>query len=442
MRLGSCAAFVALVLSPLVASEARADETLTLGRAVELGRQRAPEIKLARAKVASAEAQISTARSGYFPTLSGTVTGQEAALRDTLPPNPPRDVPFKFVTYTTSGTGALSIRWTVLDFGRTSNAVDSAEAGHAGATASAVDSEASFVLDVVNAYFTVLYDERIRDIATSVVQQRERLVTITRGLVKQGLQPAVEELRTAARIESSRRDLEVAEAALRDARAALAMLLGLDPTRSLTLSTPHLARLATDPARAARDAEDKRPTILAARANVTSQQAALAAARSRYYPTLSLNGDGLYRVSRIDTATGLVQTGSVIGAVVLSIPILDASISGRVDSAHADVASAEALLEQARRDARGEAVRAVVAMDGNERAFDHAKKAAEGAAAVLAVIQARYAQGLSGPLDLIEAEASDASARTAQVQAGFAFEGAVVRVLYATGQLLRVAEAR
>lgn len=81
-------------------------------------------------------------------------------------------------------------------------------------------------------------------------------------------------------------------------------------------------------------------------------------------------------------------------------------------------------------------MRAVLQVRSDAAALASATKAAEDAAGVLTVVQARYLQGLSGPLELIDAESSDAAARIARVQADYAYDLGIVRALVATGRPL------
>jgi outer membrane protein TolC len=66
--------------------------------------------------------------------------------------------------------------------------------------------------------------------------------------------------------------------------------------------------------------------------------------------------------------------------------------------------------------------------------LEHARKAAEGAAGVLTIVQARYVQGLSSPLELIDAESADSDARVAEAQTELAMALAQVRLYVATGR--------
>jgi outer membrane protein TolC len=120
--------------------------------------------------------------------------------------------------------------------------------------------------------------------------------------------------------------------------------------------------------------------------------------------------------------------------------LFDASIGAQVDGTNADAANAAAQLELATRDARGDAARAAIAVRGAQSAVEHAKRAEEAAGTVFALVQARYAQGLANPAELIDAETSDADARTQRTNAEMAHALGVVRLLVATGQSKRLFE--
>src|SRR5262245_11627292 len=211
-----------LVLAIAIAASSRANaEELTLSRALQLARQRAPEMRSARAKVAAADAQVDVARAPYFPLLTATGTLSETAHADKALVLPPRLTPVSIVNYTTAGTAAASLRWTILDFGRTWNAVDAAKAAHQASEANERTAEASLTEAVAEAYLEVVYGEKLREIQRSIVEDRDRAIQVVKGLVKQALAAPVEELRAVARLEAALRDLEVLQAQLTRARIGL-----------------------------------------------------------------------------------------------------------------------------------------------------------------------------------------------------------------------------
>jgi len=420
----------ACVLALSVSPRAQADNaTLTLTAALQRARERAPELRAAHAQRDAAAATVSVQRSAYVPAISASVSSSGSAVRDT---QPAPDGLFVFEQYSASATLSGSLRWTLWDFGRTRNNVRAADAVHASASARASVVEAEVASNVATAYVVLFYKEQLHAVIRATVAQREKLVTLARGLVKSGLQPPVEEMRAAARADASRAQLAVAEADRQDARAQLAALLFLDPSQPIELAPPRLRRLDVDSSAALRTAEAL-PIVAAVSREREASAAAVDAARARYRPTLSLSLDGFLRGARFDQSDTLVNTERGEAVLVLSVPIVDASIAPGVRRARADAAAADAALEQLRRDAASDITRAAIAVRTSEDALTFATNAADRASAVLQVIQSRYAQGLASPLELIDAENADSDARIQRTQAEFANALARVRLFVATG---------
>jgi outer membrane protein TolC len=429
-----------ILLGPLFATRPAHAEELSFARALRLAHDRAAEMKIARASVALADAQITAARVPYIPSLiasgRGTLTASQAVTVFTPPPPPTINT----VAYTEALIATGTLRWTVYDFGRTGNSVTSAEAVAVAASAGALDTEATLIDAVTAAYLGVVYGEKVCEIERSIIEQREKLMLVVKGLVKQALSPPVEELRTQSRIEATRRDLEQAEGDLGESRTVLLAILGLDPRSTPTLAAPKLPPVRLDALAAGKQAEEHKPSVVAAKATAEAQEAIVDSARSRYLPSLGVTGDANYTYSRVDTVEGWLPARSVAGGVVLTLPIYDPSNGAQLDVARAQAAEAEATYALQKRDARSDAARTVVRLAANEKVLDHARKAADSAAAVVAVIRVRYTQGLSNVVDLIEAETEDANARIAVVRAEQARDAAAVHLFVTTGRVPRLYE--
>jgi outer membrane protein len=209
--------------------------------------------------------------------------------------------------------------------------------------------------------------------------------------------------------------------------------VGLDPTAPLHVSIPRLPRIETNSRAALRAAEDL-PAVVAADRAVEASKASVAAAQAQYLPTLSLQANGSYTVTRYDTTDSPYSTASASAGLVVSVPVFEAALAPGVAAARAGADNSQASADLARRNAREEAARAWAGADSLESMLEHARKAAEDAAGVLAIVQARYLQGLSSPLELIDAESSDSQARVAETQAELGSALAIVRLLVATGR--------
>jgi outer membrane protein len=427
-------AYVVVTSMVIATGTARAsEEILTLSRALELGKERACSVKSARYQAASADANIDEQRAAYLPTLSASLTGGENATRDTQVRPPPARGLFAFVNTSRSGTGSTSLRWTAYDFGRTAGAVSAARASHDSAVEGVASAELGIMSDVANAYVTLYYREQLRDVARATLAQREERVDIAKGLIKSGLLPPLEEIRTVARADTARLDLITAEADVADARAALASLLWIDPSATMRIAPPRLPESDVDVATATR-AADSVPSVRAATASARAKLAAADAAGARYWPTLSLSVDGLYRFSDYDKNPGVTNTRSAVGSILLSVPLLDFSIAPNLRGARADAASAETAAQEARRVARNEAERAALAARTTRAALVQARAAASENAALFTIVSARYKEGLSSPLELIDAESADSDARVALTQSELAHALALIRASIAIGR--------
>jgi outer membrane protein TolC len=423
-----------VIIASTVPSETQAsDQLLTLSRALELGRQRAFPLQGARQQAASAEAAVDGQRAAYLPTLSATLSGNGNTARATQVKSPPAHGLFAFVNSSVGATGSAGLQWTLYDFGRTAGSVLAARERKRAAVDDVASAELRVLSDVASAYVNLYYKQQLRDVAQATLTQREQRVVIARGLIKSGLLPPLEELRTSARAASARLALVSAEADVLDARAALASLLLLDPSQDVQIAAPHLRELNQDLARATR-AADSTPSVRAALAAVGAKLAAVEAARAAYLPTLALSVSGSYSFSQYDKEAALTNVRSAAGAVLLSVPLLDLSIPAQLRGALADAASADADAQELRRVARDEAARAALATGSTLRALEQARATLNETAAVLTIVEARYEEGLSSPLELIDAESADFDARVSVTQSELAHALATIRACVATGQ--------
>jgi outer membrane protein TolC len=425
---------VLAVASVLAPRTARAEgEAISLARAIEIGRRAAPELREAKTNADSEYAQDDVARSAYYPSLVANFASQGTAVRGTQPLPPPSNGVFSYVAYEGAAAAGVTAQWTLYDFGKTAGAVANADAQVRQAVATVGATDITVVGNVATAYMNVVYAEKVRDVTRATLEQRERLVLLAKGLMKSGLQPPLEELRASARAESSRVDLANAEGAVLDARAVLSALLGFNPSRIFRVSAPHLARLPLDPGSAAHLA-DRLPSVVAAYELVDAKRGVEDSNRAQYLPTIALSATGQYTWTRYDTERSTETTANAVAGITVTENLFEPAIAPSIAVAHANAENALATADQTRRDAREAAVRAVLALASAERAEDHAHKSAQSAAGVMSIVQARYLQGISSPLELIDAEGAESDSRLAEAQAEMATALAAVGLYIATGR--------
>jgi outer membrane protein TolC len=438
-RAAAVAMLVLLASRGASAAEGAGDpEDITLTRALELGRARSAVLAGAIARAQSAGAAVSEQEAAYVPSLHASLSGAVAVNREAQPLPPPDEGLFVFGTRTEAGTGSAGLQWTLFDFGRTAAAVAAASDHHRSARATARQTELAVDRDVAVAYVDLYYAERLRDAVQTTFAQREALRAIAAGLVRAGLQPDVETARAAARAEAARVELANAETEVADARVLLASMLSLDPQVELRPAPPRIVAADADVQRALREAEGL-PEVQAADAARAAGDETVSLARRRFFPSLGLDVEGSYQVTRYLGQGSVVDTRGASATAVVSLPIFDWSSFARLSGAEADARAVAAVAEQARRDARRDAARAAYRVRATAGAVEHARAAAASAADVLGVVEARYQRGLSSPLDVIDAESADAEARISLTRAERARALAEVDLLASTGRAIEEA---
>jgi outer membrane protein TolC len=430
------ALMIAATLSLASASVGAQEPTLTFQHAMELGRKRAPELRSARANARSEDAQDDVARGAYYPRLAASLSGQAVNQRTAQLIVPQMTGSFTYTNTAGTAQGSVNLQWTLYDFGKTAGAVRNADAQLAQAIANVGDTTLDVEQVIAAAYMNFAYGEKLRDVAKQTLDTRERFLTIAKGLIKQGLQPPLEEIRATARADASRRDLANAVANALDAKAVLAALLGLDPNAPLSVEVPKLHRPNLDVNSAMRAAEHI-PSVIEAYEGVNSAEAAADTAQAQFLPTVSLQAGATYGLTRYDTYGDTLNNRNASALLVVSGPLFDATLAPGLRAAREGAKRVRANADTLRRNAVEAASRAAIAVTMNETALAQARKAAEGSGNVLTIVQARYIQGLSSPLELIDAETEDSDARTAEAQAELGYALAIVNLCIATGTPFR-----
>jgi len=413
-------------------------DVLTLRDALRMARDRSPARRAALARTEAAEARADLARTGMRPAISVSARAVGIAARDAFPS---RDgTVFTNTSYSGAGDVNAQLRWTLYDFGQTGNATRSAEIAARSARHDVESFDVTFEQQVAEAYVTVAYQNELLDALTRTIGQRERALTITQNLVKSGIQPSLEEVRVRARLNATRRDLAEAKSTAFSSRARLATILGESAAAPPDVVRPKLPAVTTDTAQAERLAESARPEVRRDRLLVQSLETAVDAARARRRPTLAFAADAFYRLAQRDDPAVQLRTGNAQGALVLTLPILDFTIGARVDLARAEAAEAVAQYEQQRRDTREAGARSLIEARLNAERVEEAKRAEADAKNLLDRAQDRYQTGLTTPLEMLDAEATETLARIERLRAELDLALATVRYLAATGQLAKLTD--
>lgn len=418
-----------LLLSLALTSLPPAD-TLTLVRAVELGRTRAVQTTIARLSARAADVRVGQRRADLLPNLSGsaTVTRQTLNLDEFgFPGAAGVTNPFSIFNL------RLRLQQTVFDpaaFARLSATRDSV-------VAAGLDAETAGVLAGTAAGIAFL--RAISAEETVVAREADtvttwRLMRGARQVHEAGLSPAIDLTRSEVNFAAARSQLAVARN-LRD-RTRLDLFRALDFPPDTTVTLAHDLLTATDgipasPVEAARFARDHRSDLAAERQRLRVMEKGREAIRAENLPSVA--AAGAYTES--GRKTGVLR-GTYLAQLGITFPILDGwrrqlrsrEQGLRIDAQAARVADLEHQVDIETRQAFLDFASAVeqVTLAGERSTLADRE---------LAQAEERFKAGVTGTLETTTAQGGATAAHDALIQARVAQSVARVALYRALGIL-------
>jgi outer membrane protein TolC len=384
---------------------------LTLEEAARIAASEAPTVVRSRAEADRAHAQSRTARSRLGPTLTADLgffgtddpagvfrlaLQQERFSSAEFFATDPNDASF-----TRDWSGAISAEWTADLFGsRRSDARAAEETARASDRASGRTGDLA-AFHAISAFASA----RAAEEAIALLGEREldarKDVEIATSLREQGMVTAADPARARAALAELRAEVALHQAALADARASLAALIGPEPGGRPLASLP-------PPGPAPESPPPTRDDVAAAELAAESAREQHRAAAASRWPTLLVSGRYEVHARRPGDRWG--NSASVFGG--FRVPIFaSGAIDSRVVETRAGVLSAEASVRETRRQAEKEVLSARAALAASE-ARESAFRESEAAARTAREIQrSRYEEGAARLGDLIEARAAELRAR-------------------------------
>ena len=429
--------FSTLLVFFLAASSAgilRAQDSLTVDRAVELALKNAPSIKRSTAQIDAAHARTEQIDAANKPQLDAGATYTRV---DPVPSltlalgGPPQK--FSFAPnniYDVSGT----LRQTIYDFGKT-HAAEAASQANEQTAKDNIDALKSLItFQVVQAYYTVFaLDESI-----AVEEQQKSILGSNLGITKEreheGAALSLDALTTNTRIaaiESQEADLRASKA---KQLAQLRRLIGAAPGSPLVLSK-----------------NVRRPTV------ASSLDSLLASAKA-LRPELVLAKDGedaarlQIEAARLSNPASLVASVNAgvkdgyfpvltkpylnwAGTIHFELPILEGGkIEGKVDEAQANLVAAQAQTTELWQQIQNDVESAKADVDANKQKLSLTQAQIDQAKLALSLADTRYKNGAATNLEYLTAQSSLEQAALQQVQTEFNYAISIFNLKKAIGE--------
>ncbi len=417
-----------LTVAACISVHAQAAQQLNLQQAEQIAIQNHPQIQSATDLAAAAKAQVTQARSAYYPTAFGSVTAVDAENNSRIAAGALNN-PIIYERY----ANGLTVNQLVTDFGRTHELVKSSNLHAQAAQENVVTSRADVLLGVDQAYYGVLKAQAVLTVAQETVKDRQLVADQVTELQKNQIKSGLDVSFANVNLAQAQLLLVQAQNDLDASQARLSAALGYSDQRTFQLQEqPVPPAPPTDFAALLQDAFMNRPELVSLRLDANSAHAYATAQRDLWLPTISAAGSaGLTP----DGATQLAPRYAAAG-VNVNIPIFNGHLFGALRNeanfrAKAEDQNLRELQDQIARDVRTAWLNANSAFQRlslTEQLLSQANQAVD-------LAQSRYQLGLSSIIELSQAQLNQTEAQIEQASAKYDYEALISVLNFQTGSL-------
>jgi len=253
-------------------------------------------LKAAQAQFEQARAAVQVARAAYYPTVSGSASGE----RQRVSANRPL---FSSVSPSNYNDFQLPIdaSWEPDVWGRVRRTVEAARSEAQASAADLAGVDLSLHAELALDYFELRGLDSQKQLLDSTVVSYEKALELTNSRYKGGIASAVDVAQAQTQLETTRAQDEDTDVQRTAFEHAIAVLIGKPPAEFSRMPTPLASPPPPVPASVPSELLERRPDIAAAERRVEEANANIGVARSAYYPQFLLSGDGGFESARLGT---------------------------------------------------------------------------------------------------------------------------------------------
>lgn len=356
------------------------------------------DLRVAVARVEEARAQYGVQRADRLPSVNANATGSLSETPGVL---------------TSSGNDSISRRYDVnlgmlsfeLDFwGRVKNLSDAALASYLASEQAQRTTRLALITDVANAWYSAQALAEQAEYANKTVTTREENLRVVARRVQAGTASRLDQLQAEGALDSARASAANYARLAENSRNALNLLVGepVDlPASSALASLPVAESL---PQGLPSTVLLARPDILQAEQNLIAAHANIGAARAAFFPKVSLVGNAGVASNELDDLFGGARKAWSF-APSISLPIFNAGRNqSNLDVAEARKVIAVAQYEKTIQSAFADVANILADQKWLSEQLAAQTRLAERQAERLKLADMRYQSGLTGYLDLLDAQ--------------------------------------
>ena len=396
-------------------------QAMTLVAVVDAALCNNPQTRAAWANARAAAAQLGSAQSAYLPTLNGSASISRD--RNALTGNA-----------ATNQNLGLSLNYLLFDFGARSAQTDAARATLEAANRNQDQSVNAVYLAVVQAYYQYFAAQAQLEALHEAEKSAQLSLNAADARFQAGTNTKADVLQAQTAYSQARLSSLRGEGGVRIAQGVLSNAMGMVADQVVSLAPPTDQVLSKNLPDNVRElilqAQQQRPDLQAAAAQLRVAQAQVRAAAAAGKPTVALTASSNYQ----DNGS-LNGAGSSVG-VAVAMPLFSGfNTTYKVRAAEAQVAASQAQRAQVANQVALDVWRAWQTLATEAAALAATDDLINSAAASAQLALGRYRAGVGNILDVLSAQASLASARSQQVQAQYNWRIAKVTLAQAVGRL-------
>jgi outer membrane protein len=409
-----------------VPCRAQTPVSLTLADAEKIAIENHPQIQAAQYQANAAKAQVTQARSAYYPQVFGSLTGAKSETDSRVAAGSLSNS-IIFDRY----ANGITVGQLVTDFGRTHEFVKSASLRAQAQQENVVTSRADVLVAVDQAYYAVLKSQAVLKVAEETVKDRQLVSDQITELEKNKLKSGLDVSFANVNLAQAQLLLIQAQNNLQASYADLSTALGYPDQKSFILSdesTPTAPP--ADITQIISQALQNRPELIGGRMSVNSAQSYATGERDLWFPTIStIAVAGLTPVREAGLGSRYAAAGFNV-----NIPIFNGR---QFNALHAEATAQAHAQEQYLRDLQNRVTRDVrkAWLDANS-AFQRlgvTQQLLNQATQALDLAQQRYKLGLSSIIELSQAQLNMTQAEITQTSAKYDYAAAMSVLRFQTG---------
>jgi outer membrane protein TolC len=389
---------------------------LTLREAIDFALHQNPNIKLSLKTYESSYAKIGEVQSGFYPQLETDLSYTRATGNFAPQPGlvlPGSNAGAENDTTYPNYNATLSFKQLLFDFGKLSSQVRSTEMLARSSNLDMKTTTDTLILNVRQSYYGLLQNLQIQKVSEETVRQMEKHLEQAEGFFKAGSKPKFDVTKARVDLTNAKLNLIKAKNDVQIARVTLNNAMGVqidfqvNPVDQLAYTKEEITL-----EKVQQFALENRPELASVRLKKQSGLYNLEYSKRQYYPTLSANGNYVYRNQDFP----LVYNWN-IGAT-LAFPFFSGfQTKKQIDEAQAIVEVFSAQEEIQIQNILLELRQAYLNLTAAEEQITTSELIVKQADENLDLAEGRYKAGVGTAIETTDAEVSLSNAKTSAVQA-------------------------